>query len=72
MDDEIRRREAARQGRQAYMQGKPRNPAWPTDFLEAYDRAQDEDDIEGRPTPRISRGERSQPIDVERFKVADE
>jgi hypothetical protein len=54
------------------MQGKPRNPAWPTDFLEAYDRAQDEDDIEGRPAPRISRGERSQPIDVARFKGVDE
>jgi len=44
MDDEIRRREAERQGRQAYQQGRERNPLWPTDFLAAFDRAAAEDE----------------------------
>jgi hypothetical protein len=52
MDDEIRRREAERQGRAAYMKGLPRNPTWPSDFLAAYDRAQDED--ERQPPSRVS------------------
>jgi hypothetical protein len=46
MDDEIRRREAERQGRQAYMSGKERNPRWPTDFLAAFDRAAEEDRLD--------------------------
>ena len=43
MDAENRRREAQRQGRKAYRECKVRNAAWPIDFLEGYDRAQDED-----------------------------
>ena len=41
MDDDFRRleREAERQGRQAYRDGKERNPRWPIDFLAAFDRA---------------------------------
>jgi len=54
MDDEIRRREALRQGRAAYMSGKPRNPVWPTDFLAGYDHAAADDD----PPPRPGRAER--------------
>jgi hypothetical protein len=57
MDDDSRRleREAERQGRQAYMNGKARNPRWPTDFLAAFDRAAAEDAIEmgiSKPAPQ--------------------
>jgi hypothetical protein len=46
MDDDFRRleREAERQGRQAYRDGKERNPKWPIDFLGAFDRAAAEED----------------------------
>lgn len=48
MDDDFRRleREAERQGRQAYMNGKERNPKWPIDFLAAFDRAAEEDRLD--------------------------
>jgi hypothetical protein len=69
MDAELRRREAERQGRDAYAKGRDRNPAWPTDMLAAFDRAaaEDQEDIVAPPRPRGD----ARPIDLGRFKEGE-
>ncbi len=53
--------EARRQGRQAYLTGKPRNPAWPIDMLAGYDAAADDDACDN-PAPRRPRGQHTAAI----------
>jgi hypothetical protein len=53
--------EARRQGRQAYLTGKPRNGTWPIDFLAGYDAAAADDALEVE-APRRPRGKHTASI----------
>lgn len=72
MEIETRRREAERQGREAYRRGLPRNPAWPIDWLHAYDAEAREDEAESRPNPAKYHPRGGHVSDLARFKGVDQ